>query len=319
MKLISVVTACFNEEQNIYKIYKAVKINFTQLKNYQYEHIFIDNSSTDNTVKLLKNIAQTDKNIKIIKNSRNFGWLRSPYYGILQASGDAIISISADLQDPPELILEFIKNWEKGFKIVAGIKERSDEPFLFFYIRKLYYKLIRHLSDGEIICNYTGFGLYDKSIISILKTFNDVNPFLRGMISEIGFEVAKVSYRQPVRKSGESTLKLYRLYDVAILGIVNHSKLPLRFVTFLGFGLSSVSLLIALIHIFLKVFLWKNINFNFSSVLIGSFLFFSFQILLIGILGEYILAIHTQVLNRPLVVESERTNFMETNSKKINI
>lgn len=311
MKLISVITACFNEEKNIYNIYEKVKATLIQLKNYQYEHIFIDNSSTDNTVKLLKHIAQTDKNIKIIKNSRNFGWLRSPYHGILQASGDAIISISADLQDPPELILEFIKKWEKGFKIVAGIKEKSDEFFVIFYIRKLYYKLIRHLSDGEIICNYTGFGLYDKSIINILKTFKDVNPFLRGMISEIGFEVAKVPYRQPVRKSGKSTLKLYRLYDVAILGIVNHSKLPLRLVTFLGFGLSSVSILIALIHIFLKVFLWKNINFSFSSILIGSFVFFSFQILLMGILGEYILAIHTQVLNRPLVIESERTNFVE--------
>lgn len=311
MKLISVITACFNEEKNIYNIYEKVKETLIQLKNYQYEHIFIDNSSTDNTVKLLKHIAQTDKNIKIIKNSRNFGWLRSPYHGILQASGDAIISISADLQDPPELIIEFIKKWEKGFKIVAGIKEKSDEFFVTFYIRKLYYKLIRHLSDGEIICNYTGFGLYDKSIINILKTFKDVNPFLRGMISEIGFEVAKVPYRQPVRKSGKSTLKLYRLYDVAILGIVNHSKLPLRLVTFLGFGLSSVSILIALIHIFLKVFLWKNINFSFSSILIGSFVFFSFQILLMGILGEYILAIHTQVLNRPLVIESERTNFAE--------
>ncbi|WP_342228099.1 glycosyltransferase family 2 protein [Rickettsiella endosymbiont of Rhagonycha lignosa] len=311
MKLISVVTACFNEENNIYNIYEEVRKNLTQLKHYQYEHIFIDNSSTDNTVKLLKHIAQTDKNIKIIKNSRNFGWLRSPYHGILQAKGDAIISISADLQDPPELILEFIKRWEKGFKIVAGIKERSDEFFILFYIRKLYYKLIKQLNDGEIICNYTGFGLYDKSIINILKTFNDVNPFFRGMISEIGFDVAKVSYRQPKRKSGKSRLKLYRLYDVAILGIVNHSKLPLRLVTFLGLSLSSVSLLIVLIHIFLKIFLWKNTYFNFSSLLIGSFLFFSFQILLMGILGEYILAIHTQVLNRPLVIESERTNFVE--------
>lgn len=311
MKLISVVTACFNEEANVYKIYEAVRLHLIQMKSYHYEHIFIDNSSTDNTVKLLKHIAQTDKSVKIIENSRNFGWLRSPYHGILQATGDAIISISADLQDPPELILKFIERWEKGFKIVAGIKERSDESFIFFYIRKLYYKLIRHLSDGEIICNYTGFGLYDKSIINILKTFNDVNPFLRGMISEIGFDVAKVPYRQPKRKNGESRLKLYRLYDVAILGIVNHSKLPLRMVTFLGLSLSTVSLLIALIHIFLKFFLWKNSYFSFSSILIGSFLFFSFQILLMGILGEYILAIHTQVLNRPLVIESERTNFVE--------
>lgn len=311
MKLISVVTPCFNEEKNVNKIYEEVKKKFSMFNDYCYEHIFIDNASTDNTVKLLKSITKLDNNVKIIVNSRNFGWFRSPYYGLLQANGEAVILISADLQDPPDLIPYFIKKWEDGFKIVAGIKSQSDESSILFFIRKLYYKLIKNLSDVEIISNYIGFGLYDRSIIKILNQFNDVNPFLRGLISEIGFTVAKIPYRQPRREKGESKLKLYRLYDAGMLGIVNHSKLPLRLITLFGFVLSLLSLSLSLVYLILKLFFWKKFYIGLAPILIGSFLFFSFQILLMGLLGEYILAIYTQVLNRPLVIERERINFTE--------
>jgi polyisoprenyl-phosphate glycosyltransferase len=312
MKLISVITPCFNEEENVENIYNAIKEQFKKIAVYEYEHIFIDNASTDNTVGLIKKITNLDANVKLIINSRNFDWLRSPYYAMLQASGNAVIALSADLQDPPVLIPDFIKKWEEGFKIVVGVKSQSEEPKFLFFVRKLYYKLIKAISDVKIISNYTGFGLYDRSIIDIMGQFKDSRPFLRGIISEIGFDVAEVYYHQPIRQKGESKLKLYRLYDAGMLGIVNHSKLPLRIITFIGFGLSVLSLGISSVYLLLKLFFWKNFTMGLAPILIGSFFFFSFQMFLIGFLGEYILAIYTQVLNRPLVIERERINFIDT-------
>ena len=309
MKLISVVTPCFNEERNVKEIYDEVRRIFMDLKIYSYEHIFIDNCSTDNTASILKSISAIDKAVKIILNTRNFGWVRSPFHGILQAKGDAMIYMAADFQDPPSLIPAFIKKWEEGFKIVVGVKTKSDESSFRFFIRKSYYKFIRKISDLNLIDNFTGFGLYDHQTIKIIGQFGDAYPYFRGMISEIGFEVAEIEFYQPLRVRGASTGSFYRLYDVAMSGITNHSKLPLRIVTMTGFALSIISLFVSIIYIILKIIFWNSFVFGMAPILIGLFFFASLQMFCIGILGEYISSIHTQVLNRPLVFEKERINF----------
>jgi glycosyltransferase involved in cell wall biosynthesis len=309
MQLISVVTPCYNEKENIIDIYQTVKGIFNNIKKYQYEHIFIDNSSTDNSINLLKEIARVDSNIKLIINSRNFGWIRSPFYGLLQASGDAIIYMAADFQDPPDLIGKFIKKWEDGFKIVIGTKSQSEESFFKFSIRRFYYKFADRISDLKLLKNFTGFGLYDKSVIQIMRQFNDPYPYLRGMISEIGFDVAEIEFKQPKRKKGLSSGTFFRLYDVAMLGITTHSKLPLRILSLVGFSLAFISLLISIIYIIAKLLFWRMFPLGFAPILIGSFFFFSMQMFFVGLLGEYIASIHHQVLKRPLVIERERINF----------
>jgi glycosyltransferase involved in cell wall biosynthesis len=309
MHLISVVTPCFNEEENVRDLYLEVKRIFSELKSYQYEHIFIDNSSVDKTVSILKEIAQTDKNVKIIVNSRNFGWIRSPFHGLLQARGDAAIYLSADFQDPPSLIPQFIKKWEEGFKIVVGVKPKSDESSLLFFIRKTYYKFVKMISELKLVNNFTGFGLYDQRIVEIMRSFGDAYPYFRGMISEIGFEIAEIEFRQPVRQRGLSTRSFYRLYDVAMLGITHHSKLPLRLMTMGGFALSLISLSLSIVYIVLKLIFWKTFPMGMAPMLIGLFFFSSLQMFFIGLLGEYIASIHTQILKRPLVIEKERINF----------
>lgn len=308
MSFISVVTPCFNEEENIEELYKEVKKIINTL-SHAYEHIFIDNASTDNTIKILKKIAKMDRNVKLILNSRNFGSLRSPYYAMLQSSGDAILYMAADFQDPPALIIDLIKKWEEGFKIVVGVKQKSNEFLLMWFVRKVYYKLIQKVSEASIINNFTGFGLYDKSIIKVMRNFKDTTPFFRGIISEIGFEVEKIFFHQPSRKHGKSKLNLYHLYDIGMVGLINHSKLPLRIITFVGLVLSLLSLGVAFFYMVLKLFFWKVFTLGLAPILIGLFCFFSFQLFILGLLGEYILAIHDQVLNRPLVIEKERVNF----------
>ncbi len=309
MRTISIVTPCFNEEENVNEIYQAVKQVFATLPAYRYEHIFIDNASTDRTVSILKSLAALDKNVKIIMNSRNFGWIRSPVYGVLQAKGDAVICMSADLQDPPSLIPEFIKKWEEGFKIVVGVKAKSDEATFLFWIRKSYYKFVKMISDVKLINNFTGYGLYDKSVIAIMQKFGDAYPYFRGMLSEIGFDVAEIPFHQPVRQRGFSKGNFYRLYDVAMLGITTHSKVPLRILTMSGFALSIISCMISIAYVVLKLLFWKSFALGLAPILIGLFFFFSLQMLFVGLLGEYIASIHTQVLNRPLVIESGRINF----------
>lgn len=309
MPLISVVTPCFNEKDNIKDIYQTVKEIFFKLGTYPYEHIFIDNSSKDNSINLLKEIAHVDPNVKLIINSRNFGWIRSPFYGLLQASGDAIIYMAADFQDPPDLISDFIKKWEEGFKIVIGTKSQSEESFFKFFIRKFYYKFADRISDLSLLKNFTGFGLYDKSVIQIMRQFNDPYPYLRGMISEVGFDVAEIEFKQPKRKRGLSSGTFFRLYDVAMLGITTHSKLPLRILSLVGFSLAFISMLLAVIYIFAKLFFWRMFPLGLAPILIGSFFFFSLQMFFVGLLGEYIASIHHQVLKRPLVIEKERINF----------
>ncbi len=309
MKCISIVTGCYNEEENVQELYERVKKVMSSLNNYRYEHIFIDNASKDRTVDILRRIAKHDRNVKVIINTRNFGHIRSPYHAILQAKGDAVIGIVADLQDPPEMIPQFIKKWEEGYKLVIGVKAASDESPIFFAIRKLYYKIIGTLSEIDIIKNFTGFGLYDQKVIEILRHIDDPYPYFRGLICEIGYERAIILYNQPVRKRGFTKNNFYTLYDLAMLGITNHSKVPLRLATMTGFVLAILSLLGALGYFIYKLIFWKSFSVGMAPLVIGLFFFSSVQLFFIGIIGEYIGSIQTQVLKRPLVIEKERINF----------
>lgn len=311
MKFISIVTACYNEEENVENVYNQVKAVFVGLEGYTYEHIFIDNASKDKTVAILKEIAKADPNVKIIVNTRNFGHIRSPFYGLLQASGDAVISLVADLQDPPAMIVDLLKKWEEGYKVVLGIKTQSEESPLMFAIRKIYYQLITKLAEVELIKNSTGFGLYDKRVIEVFREIDDPYPYFRGLISELGFETAKLEYRQPARKRGITKNNFYTLYDMAMLGITNHSKIPLRLAAMLGFAMAAVSLLIAILYFVAKLIFWNSFSLGIAPIVIGLFLFSSVQLFFIGIIGEYISSIYTQVLKRPLVIEKERINFGE--------
>ena len=309
-KIITVCTACYNEEENIEQVYRRVKAIFnTELFRYSYEHLFIDNASEDDTLKILKSIAATDKNVKIIVNSRNYGHIRSPYHGLIQAEGDAVISIVADLQDPPEMIPELVKHWEEGAHIVVAVKKESLEHPLMFRVRKLYYGLLKNLSDVDIIQNYTGFGLYDKRIIEILKIIPDPYPFFRGIIAEIGFKVVKIPYSQPKRERGITKNNFYTLYDMGILGIISNSKVPIRIATLLGFILAIFSFVAGFGFLIGKLIFWNTFQAGIAPILIGEFFLFGVLLIFIGILGEYVAAIYTQVLARPRVFESERINF----------
>ena len=309
LKRISVVTPCFNEEENVKELYEQVKAVFCDLPQFDYEHIFIDNASKDRTVTILKEMAQKDRRVKIIVNTRNFGNIRSPHHALLQAKGDAVISIVADLQDPPVMIKEFIKKWEEGYKIVIGVKTQSEESKLFFAIRKAYYNLVGRLSEIELIKNFTGFGLYDQIVIETLRRIEDPYPYFRGLVCDIGFERAVIEYVQPSRKRGFTKNNFYTLYDTAMLGITNHSKVPLRLATMTGFFVALISLLVALGYLGYKLIFWENFQVGMAPLVIGLFFFSSVQLIFIGIIGEYIGAIHTQVLKRPLVIEKERINF----------
>jgi glycosyltransferase involved in cell wall biosynthesis len=309
MPLISIVSPCFNEEENVEEVYRQVKAVFSGLPGYCYEHIFIDNSSKDRTVEILKRLAKDDGNLKIIVNSRNFGHIKSPYHGLLQTSGDAVILLVSDLQDPPAMIRDFIEKWEQGFKVVLGVKTQSKETAAMFFARRMFYEFIGRLSEIELTKNNTGFGLYDRKIIDILKDLNDPYPYFRGLVSEIGFESAKIEYTQPVRTRGITKNNFYTLFDMAMLGITNHSKVPLRLATIIGFLLSMLSLCIAFCYFVAKLIFWNQFSLGVAPLVIGLFFFSSVQLFFVGIIGEYIGSIHTQVLRRPLVVEKERINF----------
>lgn len=308
-RLISVVSGCYNEEENVRECYEQVKKVFQEIGRYRYEHIFIDNASKDGTVAILREIAAQDKNVKVIINARNFGHIRSPHHAMVHARGDAVISVVSDLQDPPELIKEFIKKWEEGFLVVIAVKADSDESPLFFAIRKLYYEMVSRLAEIELNKNTTGFGLYDRRFVDILAEIDDPYPYFRGLVSEIGFPVAKIPYHQPVRKRGVTSNNFYRLYDMAMLGVTNHSKVPLRLATMLGFVVSFLSLCVALGYLVFKLLYWDSFSLGLAPLEIGLFFFGSVQLFFIGILGEYIGAIYTQVQKRPHVVELERINF----------
>jgi glycosyltransferase involved in cell wall biosynthesis len=309
LKLISVVTACYNEEENVERLVVAVKEIFSRHPQYEYEHLFIDNNSQDKTVPVLRQIAFLDRHVKVIVNARNFGHIRSPFHGLINAQGDAVISLVADFQDPPVLIEDFLKKWEEGYKIVVGIKNESEEFAFFFFLRNAYYRLVTRLAEVELLKNFTGFGLYDRCVMDILRSIKDPYPYFRGLISEIGFEKARIPYRQPARKRGISKNNFYSLYDMAMLGITTHSKLPLRLATLLGFFLSTLSLCVAIAYFLLKLLAWSSLPMGLAPLIIGMFFFASVQLFFIGILGEYIGNVHTQILDRPRVVEKERINF----------
>jgi len=309
MKLISIVTPCYNEEENVELMAKKIKEIMSGIKGYTYEQIFIDNHSTDNTIPLLRKIAKSDKKVKVIINTRNFGIVRSPFYGLIQGSGDAVITLSSDFQDPPDLIPQFIQKWEEGFKVVLGVKTTSQESPIVFAVRKFYYRLLRSFAETPLVENATGFGLYDKNVIQMLRSLNDPYPYLRGLSVDLGYEQALITYEQPKRVRGISKNNFYILYDLAMLGFTSHSRIPLRLATLIGFISAIISFLVGLVYLIYKLIFWMNFSLGLAPVVVGLFFLGSVQLLFLGIVGEYIGAIYTQVLKRPLVVEKERINF----------
>ena len=274
-----------------------------------YEHLFIDNASTDGTQEELRQLAAEDSRVKVIFNQRNFGHVRSPFHGLLQARGDAVIVMAADLQDPPELIPEFIKQWRAGHPVVMGEKTNSDEPWLIFTLRRAYYRLVRRLADVELLENVTGFGLYDRKAIEMFRSLDEPYPYVRGLVSELGFPVARVPYHQPQRQHGFTKNNFYTLYDLAMLGITSHSKVPLRLAAMLGFAASLLSFCAGLAYLLYKLLFWQRFALGVAPLVIGLFFLGSVQLFFIGIIGEYLGAIHTRVTKRPLVVEKERIGF----------
>jgi glycosyltransferase involved in cell wall biosynthesis len=299
-KLINVVTPCRNEEENIEELYERVKSVFNKL-DYLYEHIYIDNASTDRTEEILRKLAAQDPRVKVILNTRNFGHIRSPYHAFLQTSADAVITMACDLQDPPEKIPEFINKWEEGYKVVIGVKTSSQEPGVFYFLRTIYYNILRRLSDVSLIDNFTGFGLYDRKVVNILREYNDPYPYFRGLIADIGYDIAQIKFTQPRRKHGISKNNFYTLYDIAMLGFTNYTKVPLRLATMLGFLTAIFSFLVGLFYLLYKLIFWQEFTLGSAPIIVGLFFFGAVQL--------YIGAIYTQVLHRPLVIEKERINF----------
>jgi glycosyltransferase involved in cell wall biosynthesis len=307
-KLISIVTPCYNEEANIDELYQRIVEVMSRL-DYDYEHIFIDNCSTDGSHAKLRALAAQDKRVKLIFNARNFGHIRSPYHALLQANGDAAVLIASDLQDPPEMIEEFVKKWEEGFKTVMAVKPESEESRLMFLVRRAYYRFVTRISEVPLVQNATGAGLFDRVVLDILKKIDDPYPYFRGLLCEIGFPIATVPFKQPRRQRGITKNNFYTLYDIAMLGITNHSKVPLRLMVMGGGLLAGLSLLIAFGFLVAKLLFWNSFQVGIAPMLISLFFFSSVQILFLGMLGEYLGSVHTQMRNMPLVVESERVNF----------
>lgn len=304
--LISIVTPCFNEEDNVEPLYQAVKAEFEKLPKYRFEHLFIDNASKDNTVGVLKQMIASHPEIGAIVNSRNFGHIRSPFHALRQTKGAATILLAADFQDPPELIPELIQKWEAGFLKVLLVKKQSNEQPLLFLIRKIYYRIVNRLSDIELVDNATGAGLYDRKIIELLKHVEDPYPYFRGLVQDLGFETAQVIFKQPVRKRGITKNNFYSLYDMAMLGITNHSKVPLRLAAFAGFILSILSAIFGMIYLVMKLIYWDNFAAGTTPILIAVSFVSSVQLFFLGILGEYVGSIQTQIMKRPLVIEKLR-------------
>lgn len=311
-KKISIISSAYNEEENIRELYEQVKSQMALLADkYDYEQIVLDNASTDNTLTELRKVAAQDPRFKVIVNARNFGHIRSPYYGILQCQGDAVIYLASDLQDPPSLIPQFLSKWEEGYKVVLAQKNQSKESWLFFAVRRLYYWLLNLVNDSgaHLLSNCTGFGLYDKCVVSELRKLDEPYPYLRGLVCELGYSLALVPFVQPVRKRGITKNNFYTLYDNAMTGFTNHSKVPLRLAALGGFILGMISFVLALVYLVLKLLYWDYFPMGTAPILLAVLFFSSVQLFFIGIIGEYIGAILTQVLKRPLVIEKERINF----------
>ena len=309
-KKISVVVTTYNEYENVELLVNEVNKVFEDgLNDYDYEIIFIDNYSLDKTRDKIIEMAVKDKRIKAIFNAKNFGQLNSPYHGMTQATGDCVILMVADLQDPPEKIKEFVAEWEKGYKIVVGIKTKSKESKIMYFLRTMFYKTIKKISNVEHIEHFTGFGLYDKDFIKILGSLNDPQPYLRGIVAELGFTRKEISYTQPQRKFGKTKNNFFTLYDIGMLGITSYSKVVLRTATIFGFIIAGLSILVSIIYLILKLLYWNMFPAGTAPIIIGMFFLGGIQLFFIGFLGEYIMNINTRVMNRPLVVEEERINF----------
>ena len=308
-KRVSLISPCFNEEANIEELYRRVREVMERSPQYDFEYLFIDNASTDRTLEKLRKIAEQDSRVKIIVNTRNFGHLRSPYWGIIQTSGDVTVYMASDLQDPPELIQEFLTAWEQGYKVVLAVKPISQTNPLIHRLRKLYYRFLDAISEVSIVKDATGFGLYDRVVLDKLREIHDPYPYMRGLICELGYPIKTIPFDQPRRLRGVSKNNAYTLYDLAMLGIVSHSVVPIRLAAMVGFLTGFLSILVALVFLILKLVLWNAFPMGIAPIVIGMFFMFGVVLLFIGILGEYIASIHTYVRNRPVVVERERINF----------
>ena len=305
---------CFNEEENVVPISEAIVAQMNMLPQYDYELFFIDNCSTDNTRPLLRMLCANNKKIKAIFNVKNFGQFNSPYYGLCQATGDCVISICADFQDPVELIPVFLKYWEEGYQIVSGIKSSSKENKFMYGLRTVYYKLIKKFSDVEQIEHFTGFGLYDKSFIQVLRELKDPTPFIRGIVAELGGKRKEVEYEQPQRRAGKTHNNWYSLFDAAMLSVTSYTKVGMRIAEFAGILFSILSVVIALVYLVLKLIFWEDFVAGQAPLLIMVSFMGSIILAFLGFLGEYISAINTRLMNRPLVVEEERINFEDSAS-----
>ena len=309
-KLISVVIPTYNEEENVVPMTEALTDIFSkELREYDYEIIFIDNHSKDRTRHILRKLCEGNRRVKAIFNARNFGQLRSPVYGLKQAYGDCVVRLNADFQDPPGLIPTLVREWENGSKIVIGIKNKTEEGHVMAWVRKQYYRLLRKITDIGHIENFTGFGLYDRKFVDVVRSIHDPMPYLRGMIAELGYDYQTVPYDRPKRRAGKSKNNFYSLYDVAMVGITSYSKVMLRLATFIGFGIGMMSILVALIYLILKLVHWDWFHAGIAPLVIGEFFLGGVELFFIGLMGEYILSINQRVLDRPLVVEEERLNF----------
>jgi glycosyltransferase involved in cell wall biosynthesis len=309
MKSISILTPCYNEEANVREVYQRVRDAIASLGNYRYEHLFIDNASTDNTFAILQELAANDRNVKVIRNTRNFGHIRSPMHAFTQTRGDAVIGMVADLQDPPEMIPDLVKKWEEGYPVVIGVKTGSDEHGLMFWIRKQYYGLVERLSGLDTYQNFSGFGLFDRKVVDAIKSLKDPYPYFRGLVAETGYAHYTIPYHQPVRKRGITKNNFYSLYDTAMLGITNLSRVPLRLVSFAGFMGALVSGFLGMAYFIYKLIFWSRFSVGVAPLVIGMFFLASVQLISLGIIGEYVGQLHTQIQNRPYVFERDRINF----------
>lgn len=310
MKKVSILIPCYNEEENVVPMSEAiVELFTTQLPQYDYELLFIDNDSHDNTRPLLRQIGAKNPKIKAIFNAKNFGQFNSPYYGILQTTGDCVISMVCDFQDPLELIPQYLQEWENGYKIVIGIKTSSKENKLVYFLRSIYYKMIKKFSNVEQIEHFTGSGLYDREFVEVLRNLKDPTPFLRGIVAELGYKRKEIPYEQPQRRAGKTHNNWYSLYDAAMLSFTSYTKIGLRLATFIGIFVGALSFIIAIVYLIMKLVFWDTFTAGMAPVIIGMFFLGSVQLFFLGFMGEYILSMNQRIMNRPLVIEEERINF----------
>lgn len=317
MKTISIMIPTYNEEENVIPITEAIISMFKmKLEQYNYEILFIDNASKDNTQDLIRQLCNENYHIKAIFNVKNFGQNNSPYYGLTQVTGDCAILFCADFQDPIDMIPQLVFEWEQGYKIVSAVKNKSKENKIIRLCRTVYYRLLKKLSDTDIIEHFTGFGLYDRSFIEFMKNLSDPTPFLRGIVAEFGSERKEIPYVQQKRKAGKSKNNFFSLYDIAMLSFTSYTKFGLRLATFVGFTVAGLSVLIALVYMIIKIIFWENFYAGMAPVLIGMFFLGAIQLIFLGLIGEYILSINQRVMNRPLVIEAERINFEQNQGKQ---